>query len=300
MNQHNTDRSVSVVAKGFSFLEGPRWRDGLLYVSDFYQHRVFTVNADGHVNTLCEIPGQPSGTGFTPDGRLLIVSMKDRKVLRLENQGLVTVADLSAATPYYCNDMVVDHKGRAYVGNFGWDLGGENVIQPTVLLLIHEDGHVSVAAEDIIFPNGTALTPDGKTLIVAETFASRISAFDIAEDGSLRKRRTWASFSNRKFRTVADCVTAGDLLPDGIALDAEGALWVSDALGHGAVRIAEGGKVLDYIDTGALAVFATGLGGSDRRTLYMCAAPPFPDSPAGKLGSCVLSCRVDVPGVGLP
>jgi sugar lactone lactonase YvrE len=293
-------RSVSLVAKGFSFLEAPRWHNNKLYVSDFYNHRVCAIDEAGTVTTVCSVPEQPSGLGFTPNDKLLIVSMRDRRVVRLEKGKLIQVADLSAMAPYHCNDMLVDTQGRAYVGNFGWNTDKGEEVRPTVLILLHPNGKLSIAADDLVFPNGSVLTPDGKTMIVAETFAMRLTAFDVAADGSLHNRRIWASFSQRRHKTIADAIAARELLPDGLNLDAEGAIWVTDAAGHGISRMAEGGKVLEFIDTGDMAVYAATLGGRDSRSLYLCASPPLPHNPVTDPRACLLACRVDVPGAGLP
>jgi sugar lactone lactonase YvrE len=288
------------VADGFSFLEGPRWHEGKLYVSDFYTHRVLVFDEDGSYTTLCEVPGRPSGLGFAPDDSLLIVSMTDHKLLRLAGGSLSTVADLSALAPGHCNDLLVDSAGRSYVGNFGWDAAADPTVQPTVLLLVGPDGTVDVAASDLVFPNGAVLTEDGRTMLLSETFASRISAFDVDADGALSNRRTWAAFGNPG-RTIPDTIASGLPLPDGMALDAEGAVWIGHAAGRGPLRIAEGGEILDEIGTDELSVYAVALGGSDRRTLFMCASPPLLETdPSTDHRAALYRCRVDVPGAGLP
>jgi sugar lactone lactonase YvrE len=184
---------------GQSFTECPRWRDGRLYVSDFYTHRVLAVTTDGTAETIAHVPGRPSGLGFLPDGRLLIVSMRDRRVLRRENDGsLIVHADLSSLAPWHLNDMLVDHDGRAWVANFGFDLEGGVPARTTVLMCVDPDGTPRVVADGLGFPNGMVLTPDRCTLIVAETTMNRLSAFSV-DGGSLGKRRTvgrlWRSAS---------------------------------------------------------------------------------------------------------
>ena len=231
---------LELVADGFHFLEGPRWRDGRLYLSDFFGHRVLTVDPAGTVSTVCEVPAQPSGLGWTPAGDLLVVSMVDMSLLRLCAGTLRLVADLSPWAGGVTNDMIVDRRGRAYVGNVGDRSGG--TVAPTVLLRVDPDGRVTVAA-------------------------ARLSAFDVSEDGGLHHRRVWASLG-------ADPVTGKPVEPDGLALDAEGAIWVADANGHGVLRVAPGGQVLDAIDTGDRSVYAVAFGGAGGRTLYLCAAPP--------------------------
>ncbi len=289
------DRQVERLAEGLYFPEGARWHDGRLYVSDFYDRLVLAFDPDGTRTVLCEVPGQPSGLGFTPDGDLLVVSMLDRRLLRLRDGELTEVADLSKLAPYHCNDMYVDAEGRAYVGNFGADLAIDGV-QPGPLLRVDPDGTVAVAAEDLVFPNGIVATADG-TLLVAETFAYRVSAYDLGPDGTLTGRRVWASFDSPPAHDFATAVAATSVSPDGICLDAEGALWVADATGAGAHRVREGGEVLESVSTGDVTAFAVALGGEDGRTLYMCAGPALGrvDPAADRYGS-ILTTRVDVPG----
>jgi len=294
-------RVPRLLAQGFSFLEGPRWHEGRLYVSDFYTHRVLAFNENGSFETLCNVPGQPSGLGFLPDGSLLVVSMLDRRLLRLEGDALIQVADLSSLASWPCNDMVVDKAGRSYVGNFGFDDGADEGMEATDLICVQPDGTAAVAASDLLFPNGIVITPGADRMMVAETFAGRISAFDVAADGTLSNRRTWASFLSPPPATLAAAIASGVPLPDGMALDAEGALWIGDAAGNGASRIREGGETIDFVPTGDLAVYAVALGGADRRTLFLCAAPPLPHGrPDVERRAVLLSCRVDSPGVGLP
>ncbi|WP_283136515.1 SMP-30/gluconolactonase/LRE family protein [Rhizohabitans arisaemae] len=289
-----TSTKIDVLADGLYFPEGPRWHDGRLYVSDFYAHQVLAFTPDGARTVVCEVPGRPSGLGFAPDGDLLVVSMTDRRLLRLRDGTLTEVADLGGHAPADCNDMHVDGAGRAYVGNFGSDLATDPV-RPTCLLRVDPDGAVTVAADDLVFPNGLARTPQG-TLLVAETFGYRISEFDVAPDGALGNRRVWARFRDAPAHDLTEILAAGALAPDGVCLDAEGALWVADATGAGAHRVLPGGKIVDSVDLGDMTAFAVTLGGEDGRTLYLCAGPPLGavDPAAGRHGS-VLSTRVRVP-----
>jgi sugar lactone lactonase YvrE len=289
------------VSDGHSFLEAPRWHDGRLYASDFYTGQVLCWDGAGAPRTVCEVPAQPSGLGWTARGELLVVSMIDRRLLRLGPDGLVEVADLSAHAPWHCNDMVVDDAGGAYIGNLGWDDETDPVIRSTRLLRVDPDGAVEVVAEELVGPNGMVITASGDTLLVCETFAARITAFDRARDGTLSGRRVWAAFTDEELATIPQALAAGVILPDGIALDADGGVWLGDCRGSGASRVAEGGKVLDFVPTGDLATFAVALGGSDRRTLYLCAGTPYGsgDSSLGDTGA-MLSRRVDVPGAGRP
>lgn len=266
----------TTVADGFSYLEGPRWHDGRLWLSDFYTHQVVSVDGDGgDLRVEAIVPGQPSGLGWLPDGRLLVVSMKDRRILRREADGaLVVHADLSDLAGGHLNDLVVGSDGTAYVGNFGFDLMGGAPMAPAPLIRVSPDGDAELATEPLHFANGAVIS--GSTLIVGETFGNRISAFDIHPGGSLGPRQDWAVFGDTP--DTSDLGEALALLavgPDGMTIDREGAIWIADALGNRLLRIRRGGEVIDEISTGDLGVFATVLGGPDGDVLYLCAAPSF-------------------------
>ena len=275
-----------ILIDGLRFPEGPRWHEGRFWFSDMYTGAVIAVSMDGCAETIVEVEGQPSGLGWLPDGRLLVVSMKDQRLLRLDPAGLTEVADLSPHASFHCNDMVVDVQGRAYVGSFGFDLHGGDAPKTANLVLVHPDGRTEVAADGMSFPNGTVITPDGKTLIVGETFGGRLTAFDVADDGSLHGRRVWAQLAGS--------------VPDGICLDEAGAIWVASPSDHGGVlRGREGGEVTDRIDFEHEA-FACMLGGLDRRTLFICTAPDsHPNKTEAREGR-IETVSVDVPGAGLP
>jgi sugar lactone lactonase YvrE len=295
--------SFATVVDGLSFTECPRWREGRLYVSDRYTRRILAIDPEGTVETYARTPGLPAGLGFLPDGRLLITSMRDRKVLRREHDGsLVEHADLSSLAPGELNDMLVDGEGRAWVGNFGFDLFGGAPFSPTVLICVTPDGKASVAANDLSFPNGAVLTPDGRTLIIAETMASRLSAYTISATGSLTNRRIWAAFGDPPPTTdVGRILKESDVVPDGICLDAEGSVWVADVVKRRLIRVIEGGVILDELSTNGLCAFACMLGGDDGRTLFACAAPTFDDTEAAAHHrSAILMTRVAVPHAGLP
>jgi sugar lactone lactonase YvrE len=263
------------------FPEGPRWHDGRLFFSDMHAGQVIAVDPGGHAETIVEVKHEPSGLGWLPDGRLLVVSMQDRRLLRLDADDLVEVADLSSLTDFHCNDMVVDRSGRAYVGNFGFDLHGGEAPRPTRLVAVEVDGRARVVADDLSFPNGTVITPDGRTLIIAESFGRRLTAFDVAPDGSLGGRRVWAEI---------------DGFPDGICLDAEGAVWAACALGHKCIRVRAGGEVVDSIDLGERDAFACMLGGTDGRTLFLCTAlDSHPERTRSKRAGRIETIRVEVP-----
>jgi sugar lactone lactonase YvrE len=292
----------TTLISGLSFTECPRWHDGRLYISDFYMHRVLAVTTDGAVEIVATVLEQPSGLGFLPDGRLLIVSMRDRKVLRRETDGsLVLHADLSALAPWHLNDMLVDQDGRAWVGNFGFDLDGTGPARTTVLICVDPDGAARVAATGLGFPNGMVLTPDRGTLIVAETTMNRLSSFAVTE-GSLGERRTWAAFGDPPASTdIPELFRQVAVAPDGICLDAEGAVWVADA-GHARLlRVAEGGRVMEQLTANGVGLFACGLGGDDGRTLFACAAPTFHAAEAStNHRASILMTKVKVPHAGLP
>jgi sugar lactone lactonase YvrE len=283
----------TTLISGLSFTEGPRWRDGRLYVSDFYTHRVLAAAV---AETLAHVPQQPSGLGFQPDGRLLIVSMRDRKVLRREvNGSLVEHADLSGLASWPLNDMLVGHDGRAWVGNFGFDFAGGAPAVTTALIRVEPDGTTSVAADGLGFPNGMVLTQDSHTLIVAETTMHRLSAFDV-DEGSLSDRRTWAAFGD-----PPTSIDEAAVMPGGICLDADCAVWVADAAHGRLLRVAHGGRVLEERTTDGVRVFACMLGGSDGRTLFACTAPtPHRAGASAHHQAAILMTRVDAPHAGLP
>jgi sugar lactone lactonase YvrE len=295
-------RSSELIA-GYTFFEGPRWHDGRLWLSDFYTHQVIAVGLDGRVEKMADVPGQPSGLGWLPDGRLLTVSMRDRKILRREADGTVVQhADLSGIAAGHANDMVVDGHGRAYVGNFGFDLMAGAAPALARLARVEPDGTAFVAAEGLYFPNGSMLTPDGRTLIVCETMGNRISAFDVRVDGTLGPRRDWAVFGDLPTATdVGGVLGSLKAAPDGAVLDAEGAVWFADAAGNRAVRMAPGGKILQAISTGDMGCFALTLGGPDRRTLFLCVAPDFHEAARqAAREAAIWATPVDVPGAGAP
>ncbi|MGA7918512.1 MAG: SMP-30/gluconolactonase/LRE family protein [Candidatus Acidiferrales bacterium] len=302
INERKHMPKLTTLIGGLSFTECPRWRDGRLYVSDFYTHRVLAVALDGTAETLAHVPQQPSGLGFLPDGRLLIVSMRDRKVLRREVDGsLDTYADLSGLAPWYLNDMLVGDDGRAWVGNFGFDLMGGAPASTTVLICIESDGTAKVAAERLGFPNGMVLTPDGRTLIVAESTMNRLSAFNVALS-SLSEGRTWAAFGDPPTTMNArEILGQVAVAADGICLDAEGAVWVADAAHGRLIRVAEGGRIMEELKTDGLGAFACMLGGEDGRTLFACVAPTYHEAEASaNHRASILMTKVKVPHAGLP
>lgn len=276
--------SYDIFLDGLDFGEGPRWHDGRLWYSDFYQHRVYTVDAAGHREVAVEFAGdgQPSGLGWMPNGSLLIVSMLDRKVMKWSDGQLTEHADLSHIAGFHCNDMIVDAAGNAYVGNFGWDIVTDFAnLTPADLALVRPDGTTEVAAAGLLFPNGMAITPDGKTLVVGETFGAQYRAYDIAADATLSNDRVWAAVPG----------TA----PDGCDLDAAGGIWFADARGSQVVRVVEGGEITETMPTGD-GCFACVLGGEDGRTLFaLCAPGSAPHEVEGKGAGSIRTFTVDVP-----
>ncbi|MFT5710519.1 MAG: sugar lactone lactonase YvrE [Halioglobus sp.] len=274
---------ASVLTEGLFFGEGPRWHNGRLWFSDFYAHAVKSVGSDGVQRIELELDDQPSGLGWLPDGRLLFVSMAELKLMRQDSDGLKVHADLSELSTHLCNDMVVDPVGRAWVGNFGFDLdalveekGVEAALieHPTTnLVRVDPNGSVHLASSEMHFPNGMVISPDGKTLIVAETLSMCLTAFDIGADSTLSNRRVWAAVGMRA--------------PDGICLDADGHIWVANAIESECILVAEGGEVLQTVET-SQPCFACMLGGGDGRTLHMMTAPSSDKSeasvsPTGKI-----------------
>jgi sugar lactone lactonase YvrE len=297
-----TPRSIRRIADGFSLLEGPRWHNGILYASDFYTYRVLAFDADGGFETICKVPGQPSGLGWDPLGRLLVVSMTDARLLRLETDGLREVACLWDYFRGPANDMVVDSQGRAYIGSYRLVGDNDSVLEPTPLVRVDPDGTATVEAAKMLGPNGAVITPDRKTMIVAESFAPCLTAFDCQTDGSLSNRREWVRFGPPPSTLDVPQMTAElELIPDGICLDVEGAIWVTDAKGHGVSRVAPGGEIIDYVDIGKLSAYACMLGGDELRTLFICAAPPLgTTNQASSRDAALFSVPVDVPGAGFP
>jgi len=295
-------RELRTIVTGMSYLEGPRWHDQRIWFSDFYTHRVYSAAEDGSdLRTEAEVAQQPSGLGWLLDGRLLIVSMRDGRLLRREADGtLACHADLSGYLGGHLNDMVVDARGRVYVGEFGFDLMHGADLETAGLLRVDPDGTVTRVADDLWFPNGSVITEDGM-LLVDETFGNRVSAFDIAADGSLANHRTWAKFGELPAdRELGKLLSQVVVAPDGCCLDADGAMWIADGLNGRAIRVREGGEITDEIQPGS-GVFACMLGGSDGRTLFICTAPDFQEEARQNAREASLvTARVDTPRGGLP
>ena len=283
-------RKLTMVIEGISFGEAPRWRDGALYLSDIHADRVLRVSPEqGTYEVLVQCDAPVSGLGWLPDGRLLVVSMHDRKVLRQELDGRWVVhADLSAIATWYANDMVVARDGTAYVGNFGFQITPTRApVRTAAIARISPTGSVSVAADGFWFPNGMVITPDGRTMVVAESAARRLSVLDITDAGTLTNPRVWGEMASNQ-------------LPDGICLDAEGAIWIASPPSHEVVRMRMGGEILERIELPQEGI-ACMLGGDDRTTLFVLTAESRDPEWCRKNHTArVLAVQVDVPGAGSP
>ena len=274
------ERATTILIEGLRFPEGPRWHDGRLWCSDQHDRRVLAVGTDAVVEPIVDVPHA------LPDGRMLVVSMEDRRLLRLDADGLTEVADLSELATWHCNDMVVDATGRAYVGNFGFDLDGHADVVPAAMVRVDVDGSVHLAVPDLRFPNGTVITPDGATLVVGESYGGCLTAFDVGADGELSNRREWAKLVGA--------------VPDGICLDAEGAIWSACPLTGRVLRVREGGEVTDEVHVDRNGAYACMLGGVDRTTLFVCTADASDPAQTGDRRGAIEICEVEVPGAGLP
>jgi sugar lactone lactonase YvrE len=289
-----TTQQAEPFLSGLYFGECPRWHDGRLWYSDFFDHAIFSVSPGGDRRTEVDFEGEPAGLGWLPDGHLLINSRLDRAIVRQEPNGtLVHHGDLSPWATWHANDMVVASNGQAYCGNFGFDLDGlyegtatASDITTTSLIRVDPDGTSCEAAGDIAFPNGTVITEDGRTLIIAESMGAKLTAFDRLDDGTLANRREWAALPG--------------IAPDGICLCADNTVWVSNALGANCVRVAEGGAILEEVVT-SRGCFACMLGDEDRQTLYLITAESSHAAKArAERNGAIEKARTSVPGAGLP
>lgn len=264
-----------------AFLECPRWHDGRIWVSDLYAHEVLSLGGPGDVRIEATLTDQPSGLGWLPDGRLLIVSMVDGAVLVRGDSGapvdLSVHADVSALATGKLNDMTVDHLGHAFISTFGFEFRSRSYVESAALIHVAPDGTADVAARDLLFPNGSVILGDRdaqtRTFVVAESMGNRLTAFDLDRDGRLSNRRVWAAFGPEVPRTtVREAMAAAQVAPDGICLGADRTIWVADALNRRVIRVAEGGAIVEekLFPTG---VFACAVGGAQGRSLFACAAP---------------------------
>ncbi len=287
-----------VVAKGdLGYLEGARWHRGALWFSDMSRRKVCRLSHDGLVEDIADVPGRPSGLGFDPDGAPMVVSIDDGRLLRVGSSGLEELADL-APVAFHPNDMAVDREGRAYIGPQGYPFGSDPV--GVGLIIRHPDGRIDTGGQDLIFPNGIAISGDGRTLVVAESFRAprvRLTAFDVADDGALLNQRVFAEFGSPDTDAV-----------DGIGIDSEGAVWAAFPWIGEFRRVREGGEVTDviriepdtatYPDGGSFAVDAV-LGGPEMRTLYLLISDTNPERLVNGLDATgrIEAIEVDVPGI---
>ncbi len=281
-------RRVHRLISGLSFAEGPRWHEDALYISDMHGRRVLRIDHEGSARVVAQIEDATSGLGWLPDGRLLVVAMNARKIMRREHDGaMVEHADLGGIATFHCNDMIVSADGTAYVGNFGFPIFPLGEPRPATLARVDRNGVVSAAAADMWFPNGIALTGDGRTLIVAESAAVCLTAFAVADDGTLSDRRVWAHLGQNN-------------APDGLCIDAEGAAWVAVPHHRKFLRVRQGGEVVETIEVEEFAL-ACALGGPERRTLFMTVSHELePERCLANPSASVLVAEVEVPGEGRP
>jgi sugar lactone lactonase YvrE len=250
-----------ILIDGLCFGEGPRWHDGALWLSDMHDRKVLRVSGDGRAETIVQLQDdEPSGLGWMPDGDLLIVSMRKRQLLRFGGSRLGLHADLADLATWYCNDMVVDASGRAYVGNFGFDLHNNAAPRPAELIRVEPDGTATIEDDQVMFPNGTVITPDGRTLVVGESFGGCLTAYDVAADGSLSNKRLWAKLPE-------------GAVPDGICLDSQGGIWSASPTTNECIRQVENGEITHRIqlDRGA---FACMIGGKNLYVLTASSSHP--------------------------
>jgi len=287
-----TDTSKILIdnTRGMKFTESPRWHGGKLWFLDIHDKRIKTADLGGRLETAVELPFIPNAFGFRRDGSLLVGDAMQRQIHRWDGKALQPVADLSSMTAFCLSDGIVDAQGRMYVGDVGYNFFDPTLkpVDTCVIACVDLDGRARIVADKLHFPNGMVITPDGKTLIVGETMGHRLSAYDVQADGSLTNRRVYAQLPK-------------DVSPDGIALDAEGAVWLANPEGkYGVLRVREGGEIVDRIelDTEGYAVM---LGGPERRHLFICGSDSHDPAQIARAPSATLRVvEVDVPGAGIP
>lgn len=290
--ENENEYQLKILLEGLKFPESPRWHDNKLWFSDMLGKKVITVDLEGQSEVILEMEDMPSGLGWLPNGRLIVVSMQKGLLLSLEAGVLKEYANLKTHSIHKYNDMVINKNGNAYVGNFGFDLDNKGWMdyKPSKLVLVEPNGNSRVVAEDMGFPNGSVIYPDGNTIVVAETRNSQLTAFDIQMDGSLTNRRIWAKLECDKF-PVSYCQ-----VPDGICLDEKYGVWVTSPNSSEVIRVLEGGEVTDRIKLRTPA-FACMLGGKTKRNiLFLCTSTSYSPDAKGKIEYT----KVKIPGKGLP
>ena len=279
------NHQASTLASDFVFLEGLRWKDGRLWMSDMWGNACYDLDLKGRSNKICSVPQRPSGLGFLPDGTMVVVSMVDRRLLRLVDGTLTEYADLSAVATGELNDLLIDDSGRAYVGNFGYDLFGGASAAPANIARVSPDGAITVVAHDLTFPNGMVTVDGGRTFVVSETFANRLTAYDLDAKGGLSNRRVYAAL--------------GDRTPDGLCVDREDGIWVASFATSEFIRIARDGTITDRVFCENKRAVSCALGGEDLRTLFCSTfAGHLDDIVARKKVGAIETVRVTIPGRG--
>jgi sugar lactone lactonase YvrE len=277
---------TELLLDGLMFPEGPRWHQDQLWFTDQHAQQIKAVDINGNAQLIAELSDLPGGLGWLPDGRLLVVSMCNRQLLVLEQDKLSLFADLSKLASFHCNDLLVDQQGRSYVGNFGYDLHGGADLSTAEIILVSAEGKPKIVSTEVVFPNGMVITPDRNTLIVAETFASRLSSFSIQSDGSLGQRELWANLDGA--------------FPDGICLDQKNGIWVACPNTGDVIRVEQGGIITDNVKAIGNA-YACMLGGTERNTLFVLTSETDDPKEAVRTRSGRIEVvDVSVPGVGLP
>ena len=279
------EHQLTELASGFIFLEGLRWRDDRLWMSDMWGGVCYHLSPKGEKQPICTVPNRPSGIGFLPNGVPLVISMTDRKLMKLVEGQLELYADLSNVATGELNDILVDGSGRAYVGNFGYDLFGGAEAKTANIAMVTPDGAISVVADDLVFPNGMVLIDNDRTLVASETFANRLTAFDVGADGKLANRRVYFDL--------------GERTPDGICVDQQEGIWVSSFVTGEFLRVTRDGLISDRIACNDKRAVACALGGADGRTLFCSTfGGHLEDMVARRPLGAIETVRVEVPGIG--
>ncbi len=290
MKIHNTTTLLADSSHGMKFTESPRWREGQWWFLDIHGQAIRTIDLQGKLGTVLELPFKPNGFGFRQDGSIMVGDALGRKIYRWDGTALTLLVDISASTVFCLSDGIVDSQDRMYIGDIGYNFfdPSNQPVHTCVITCIEPDGSTRIVARDLSFPNGMVITPDGKTLIVAETVAHRLTAYDVLPNGDLANRRIYAELGE-------------GVQPDGIALDAQGGVWIANPEGkHAVLRVLQGGEIAEAIalDTDGYAVM---LGGPERRHLLICASKTHNPAEIAQSPSVTLRVlEVAVAGAGTP
>jgi sugar lactone lactonase YvrE len=282
------ERAVTTLLDGLVFPGAPRWHAGRLWFCDIHAGQVWAATQHAQQQLVCELEGLPTGLAWDPEGRLVIVTARDRVLWRLDGRQLVPVARLHPYFDHDANSLVIDHAGRAYVGNTGFDATSAAEPRATTIVCVPPRGEPWVVVDGLLFPNGLALRSDDSMLVLAETMGQRLSAYTVADDGTLTDPRVWADLRPN--------------VPSGICLDREDGVWVADPVGKGVLRVIEGGLVTDWVPMpDGRSPYACTIGGPDLQTLYICTAETSDASRTGALRSGRIdTLTIEVPGVLAP